>query len=32
MQGDGIHPNAEGVARIVAEVGPRVIDLIARAD
>jgi acyl-CoA thioesterase-1 len=32
MQGDGIHPNAEGVARIVAEVGPHVLDLIARAD
>ena len=32
MQGDGIHPNAEGVARIVAEVGPRVIELIARAE
>ncbi len=32
MQGDGIHPNSEGVARIVAEVGPRVLDLIARAD
>lgn len=32
MQGDGIHPNADGVARIVAAVGPRVIELIARAE
>lgn len=32
MQGDGIHPNAEGVARIVAEVGPRVLALIAKAE
>lgn len=32
MQGDGIHPNADGVARIVAAVGPRVIKLIARAE
>ncbi|QYK41215.1 MAG: arylesterase [Paracoccaceae bacterium] len=31
MQGDGIHPNAEGVARIVAAFGPRVLDLLARA-
>lgn len=32
MQSDGIHPNADGVARIVAAVGPRVIELIARAE
>jgi acyl-CoA thioesterase-1 len=30
MQGDGIHPNAEGVLRIVAALGPYVIDLIER--
>lgn len=27
MQADGIHPNAEGVARIVAGLGPQVLDL-----
>ena len=31
MQPDGIHPNAEGVARIVEGIGPAVRDLIARA-
>ncbi len=31
MQPDGIHPNAEGVARIVEMVGPAVEELIARA-
>ena len=31
LQGDGIHPNAEGVARIVAGMGPAVLDLIATA-
>jgi len=31
MQPDGIHPNAEGVARIVAALGPRVEELIAEA-
>lgn len=31
MQGDGIHPNAEGVARIVESMGPQVVDLIARS-
>ncbi|HHB80148.1 MAG TPA: arylesterase [Aliiroseovarius sp.] len=30
MQGDGIHPNREGVARIVAVLGPEVQKLIAR--
>lgn len=30
MQADGIHPNAEGVKRIVARIGPRVEELIAR--
>ncbi len=31
MQPDGIHPNAQGVARIVADIGPSVESLIARA-
>lgn len=31
MQADGIHPNADGVARIVADIGPLVLELIARA-
>lgn len=30
MQPDGIHPNAEGVARIVADIGPEVAALVAR--
>lgn len=30
MQDDGIHPNAEGVRRIVQELGPKVQELIAR--
>ena len=30
MQPDGIHPNAEGVKRIVDAVGPKVLDLLAR--
>ena len=30
MQADGIHPNADGVARIVATLGPAVLDLIGR--
>jgi acyl-CoA thioesterase-1 len=29
MQADGIHPNPEGVALIVAEIGPAVLDLIS---
>jgi acyl-CoA thioesterase-1 len=32
MQPDGIHPNPEGVARIVADIGPMVLDLVAQAD
>jgi acyl-CoA thioesterase-1 len=28
FQADGIHPNAEGVARIVEAVGPQVLTLI----
>lgn len=31
MQADGIHPNREGVARIVAAMGPAVLALIAPA-
>lgn len=31
MQADGIHPNADGVARIVADIGPVVEALIAQA-
>ena len=31
MQGDGIHPNREGVALIVEDIGPRVLDLVERA-
>lgn len=31
MQADGIHPNAEGVKRIVAGLGPQVIALLAEA-
>jgi len=31
MQEDGIHPNAAGVALIVAAMGPAVLDLVARA-
>lgn len=31
VQADGIHPNRDGVARIVADMGPLVLDLIARA-
>jgi acyl-CoA thioesterase-1 len=31
MQPDGIHPNAEGVAKIVANLGPQVRDLLALA-
>lgn len=30
MQSDGIHPNAEGVTRIVAALGPVVLELIAK--
>ena len=30
MQGDGIHPSAEGVSIIVDRIGPQVIDLIGR--
>lgn len=31
MQPDGIHPNAEGVALIVEDMGPKVLELTARA-
>ena len=30
-QADGLHPNAEGVARIVERIGPMVLDLVERA-
>ncbi len=30
MQADGIHPNAQGVAQIVAALGPQVLDLLAK--
>lgn len=30
FQEDGLHPNAEGVARMVEGIGPRVIELIGR--
>jgi acyl-CoA thioesterase-1 len=29
LQEDGIHPNAEGVARIVADLGPAVVEFLA---
>ena len=32
MQPDGIHPNAEGVERIVEDVGPKVEGLLAKVD
>lgn len=31
FQGDGLHPNAEGVAAIVDDIGPVVLDLVAEA-
>jgi len=31
MQGDGIHPNAQGVRRIVEDIGPYVARLVERA-
>ena len=31
MQADGIHPNPQGVKRIVEGIGPKVLELIARA-
>jgi acyl-CoA thioesterase-1 len=30
MQADGIHPNAEGVVKIVAGLGPKVVELLDR--
>ncbi|WP_136685110.1 arylesterase [Falsirhodobacter xinxiangensis] len=32
MQDDGIHPNAEGVERLVEAVGPAVLELLRRVD
>ena len=31
MQPDGIHPNAEGVAAVVAAIGPSVLELVVAA-
>jgi acyl-CoA thioesterase-1 len=31
MQPDGVHPNAEGVAAVVAAIGPSVLELVALA-
>ncbi len=31
VQDDGLHPNAKGVALIVAETGPKVVELLSRA-
>ena len=28
MQADGIHPNADGVAKVIADLGPHVIALL----
>jgi acyl-CoA thioesterase-1 len=32
MQPDGIHPNAEGVSLIIADIGPQVLALISRTN
>ena len=32
MQDDGIHPNADGVAKIVESIGPKVLELLALAE
>ena len=32
MQGDGIHPNAAGVRRVVEALGPSVLELVGRVD
>lgn len=32
MQRDGIHPNAQGVALIVEDLGPKVLELVDRSD
>lgn len=31
MQADGIHPNKDGVAKIVEGIGPKVLELLAKA-
>jgi acyl-CoA thioesterase-1 len=31
MQTDGLHPNAQGVALIVEDIGPAVLDLVGAA-
>lgn len=30
MQPDGIHPNAEGVARVIGDLGPQIVDFLAK--
>ncbi|MEM6423412.1 MAG: arylesterase, partial [Pseudomonadota bacterium] len=32
IQDDGLHPNADGVAVMVEAIGPRVLELVARAE
>ncbi len=32
MQADGLHPNAQGVSRIVGAIGPVVLRLVAQVD
>lgn len=32
MQPDGIHPSAEGVEKVVAALGPKVLELVARVE
>ena len=32
LQADGLHPNREGVALIVAALGPQVLELLARSE
>ena len=32
VQPDGIHPNAAGVALVVEALGPKVLELLARAE
>jgi acyl-CoA thioesterase-1 len=32
MQSDGIHPNAKGIALIVEEIGPKVLELVDRVN
>ncbi|WP_243144827.1 arylesterase [Litoreibacter roseus] len=32
MQADGIHPNPDGVSQIVADIGPKVLELLDRVE